>query len=96
VVAIGGQCGLDGVLVRLFRVLGHNQQPLRRFADVHAARAFPSAGIEVCAELIADSQVALDLAAPARETARIGECRLHVVDVGVEAFLHADHAFAVG
>jgi hypothetical protein len=81
VVTAGGQRGLDGVLVRLSHMLGHNQQPLRGLADLHAARALPSAGIEVCAELTADSQIALDLAQPTGETARIGVCRLGLLQL---------------
>ena len=37
----------------------------------------------------------LYLADPAGETAGIGECRPQVVDVGVEAVLHAHDAFAI-
>src|SRR5262249_3258992 len=90
------QCGLDGVLVWLFRMFGHNQQPLRRIADFHAARAVPSAAIEVGAELAADAKVALDLSQPAGQTARIGECRPQVLHIAVDAVLHTADARAGG
>jgi hypothetical protein len=66
--------GLDGVLLRLVRPRRHHEQPLRRLAYFHAARAFPPTRVEVCVELTADSQLALDLAEPAGETRGIGEC----------------------
>ena len=59
--AVGGQRGLDGVLVRFVGVLCHNQQPPRGLACFHAARALPSAGEEVCAELTAEAQIAVDV-----------------------------------
>ncbi|MBE1603882.1 hypothetical protein HEB94_000730 [Actinopolymorpha pittospori] len=77
------------------RVLGHQQQPLRRLARFHVPGAFPSAAKEMCAEVAAGPQVALYLANPAGETAGIGDCRPQVVDVGVEAVLHAHDAFAI-
>ena len=72
-VAVGDERGFDGVLgrpVRLVRVPGQHQQPLRGLARFHASRAFPSAREEACAELTAEAQVALHLAEPAGETAR--------------------------
>ena len=93
--AVGGQRGLDDVLVRLVRVLDAHQQPLRGLARFDAPGAFPSAGEKACAVFTAESQVALDLAVPAGQTRGIGECRPHVVDIGVEAVLHAHDALAI-
>src|SRR5581483_4692767 len=42
------------------------------------------------------TQVALELAEPAGETAGIGECRPQVVDIGVVAVFHAHDALAIG
>jgi hypothetical protein len=71
------------------------QQPLRGLTRFHASGAFPSAGEKACVVLTAESQVALDLAVPAGQTRGIGECRPHVVDIGVEAVFHAHDALAI-
>src|SRR5262249_45823075 len=60
-----------------------------------ATGAFRSAGKKVKAELTAGAEVAVDLANPVGEPAGIGQCRPQVVDVGVEAVLHAHDAFAI-
>ena len=67
--AVGGQRGLDDMLVRLAQCHGQ-QQPPRGLARVHAPGAFRSAGKKAHAELTAEAQVALDLADPAGQTAR--------------------------
>jgi hypothetical protein len=77
-------------------VLGQQQQSPRGLARVHAPGAIPPAGKKAGAELTADSQVALDLAEPAGETAGSSECRPQVVDIGVEALFHAHDALAIG
>ena len=71
------------------------QQPPRGLARVHPPGAFRPAGKKAKAELTAQAQVALDLADPAGQTAGIGECRPQVVDIGVEAVLHAHDALAI-
>jgi hypothetical protein len=48
------------------------------------------------AVLTAEAKAAPDLAEPAGQAAGIGQCRLHVVDIGVEAVLHAHDTPAVG
>ena len=83
------------LLVRLAQVAWSQQQPPRGLARFHPPGAFPSAGKEACAELTAEAQVALYLADPAGEAAGIGERRPQVVDIGVEAVLHAHDALAV-
>ena len=83
-VAVGGQRGLDHVLVWL--VQGHrHQQPRRRLARLHAPAAL----------LPAWAETALYLTDPAGETAGIGERRPEVVDLGVEAVLDPHDALAI-
>src|ERR1700728_3192420 len=94
-VAVAGQRHLDDMLVRLVLVPGRHPQPPRGLALVYPSGAFPAAGKEVSPELTAQTEVALDLAEPAGETAGIGERRPRVVDVSVEAVLHPDGALAV-
>jgi hypothetical protein len=93
--AVGGQRGLDGVLIRLAVVFGHHQQPagLARF---HPPGTLPLAGKKACPELTAQAEVALELADPAGQAAGIGESRSQVVDTGVEAILRAHDALAIG
>jgi dihydrofolate reductase len=67
-VAVGGQHGLDLLLVRLVRVLDAHQHPLRGLAHFYAPGAFPSACEKAYAVLTAGAQVALDLAVPAGQT----------------------------
>ena len=67
---------------------------LRWLAFVHLASAFPSAGEEACLELAAQAQVAFYLTEPAGQPGGIGQCRPQVVDVSVEAVLHAHRALA--
>ena len=93
-VAVGGQRGLDDMLVRLARVLGRHQQPPRGLARFHPPGAFPFAG-KAGAELTAQTQVALDLGDPAGQAAGIGERRPQVIDTGVEAVSDAHGALAV-
>src|ERR1017187_1819877 len=84
------------MLALLARFHGQQQQqPPRGLARFHAPGAFPSAGKKACAELTAQTEVALYLAHPAGETAGIGECRPQVVDIGVVAVLHAHDALAI-
>jgi hypothetical protein len=71
------------------------QQPPRGLARFNPPSAFPSAGKPACAKLTVESQVALYLADPAGQTLGIGECRPHVVDIGVEAVFHAHDAPAI-
>src|SRR5215831_6513237 len=94
-VAVGGQRGLDDLLVPLARSLGQDQQPSRGFASFYASGAFPAAGKEACAELAAQAEIALYLAHPPSETAGIGKGRPQVADAGAEAVLHAHDALAV-
>ena len=94
-VAVGRQRDLDDLLVRLVRFHGQHQQPPRGLARFHPPGAFPSAGEKTCAELTAEAEVALDLAEPAGQTRRIGECGPQVVDIGVEAVLDTHDALAV-
>jgi hypothetical protein len=94
-VAIGCQRGLDDFLVRFFCVLDAHLQPLRGLARFDAPRAFPPAGEKACAVFTVESKVALDLAVPTGQTRGIGECRPHVVDIGIEPILHAQHALAI-
>src|SRR5579859_7443655 len=72
-----------------------HEQPSWGFAHLHAPGAFPPAGKQACAVLTADSQVALHVAVPAGQAVGIGDCRPQVVDIGVEAVLHAHDALAV-
>ena len=71
------------------------QQAPRRLARFHPPGAFRSAGKEVKAELAAETEVSVYVAEPAGETVGIGQCRPHVVDIGVEAVLHAHDALAI-
>src|SRR5262245_2479371 len=90
-VALGGQRGLDRMaeaLLRLVRILGQHQQPLRWVAALDAAGALPSAREEVRAELAAEAKVAFYLAEPAGKAPGIRERRPHVVGRRLEAILY--------
>jgi hypothetical protein len=93
-VAVGGQGGLHEMVPRMARLRGHQQQPARRLARLHAPRARPAVK-EAGTELAAGVQVALDLAEPAGNAAGIGAGRPQVVDAGVVPVLHAHDALAV-
>src|SRR4029077_8884825 len=93
--ASGGKRALADTPAGLARFLACHHQPPRRLAHFHPPGAFPSAGKNAYAELTARSQVALYLAVPAGQTRGIGERRPHVVDIGVEAVLHAHDALAI-
>jgi hypothetical protein len=52
--------------------------------------------MEACAECAPDSQLASDLAVPAGKTLGLCESRPYVIDIGVEAVLHAHDAESIG
>ena len=79
VVAVGGQRGLDGVLICLADVFSHHQQVPRGLARLHPPGAFPSVK-KACPELTAQAQVALELAEPAGQTAGVDERRPQIGD----------------
>src|SRR5690348_14183813 len=82
VVAVGGQPGLDGMLIGLTVVFRHHQQMPGGLAYLYPPGTFPSAGEKACPELTAQAQVALELAEPASQTAWVGERRPQVADFG--------------
>jgi hypothetical protein len=69
VIAVGGQRGLYDLLIGLAEVFGRYQQVPRGLAHVHLPGTFPSAGEKACPELTAQTQVTLELAKPASQTA---------------------------
>src|SRR6266511_4106503 len=95
-VAVGGQHDLGFVLARLVRFLATHEQPLRGLARFDTPGAFPSAGEETCPVLTAEAQVALHLAVPTGQTRGVGECRPHVVELGVDAVFHTNDALTFG
>ncbi len=92
-VAVGGQRGLDGLVVRLVHAPGRHQQPPWGLARFHAPGAFPE--LKASVELSAGAEVAFYLAVPAGQAAGIGDCRPQVVDIGVVAVFDAHDPLAV-
>src|SRR6266851_3241688 len=101
-VAVGGQCGLDGLVERLraatlpprlVRLPGRYQQSPRGLTRFHAPDAVQVS--EVLAELSAEAEVAFYPAVPAGQADGIGERRPQVVDIGVVAVFDAHDALAI-
>jgi hypothetical protein len=94
-VAVRRKCEFIDELVYLAHSLAPNEQPPRGLTRLHAPGAFPSGRDEFGAELSAETQIAFDFADPEGQSDGIGECRPHIIDVGIEAALDAHDALTI-